>query len=232
MGHNIEKTVVMDFYGIPGSGKTKRSHELADRIRKKGFDVVEPSYELDHLMPVTSRKVRKSAMTTFLIFSHPIKFRRVAKLVRKNGYTVGREWASQIVSISTKLFMLARYNRRIEYLVFDEGLAQAAVSLSIKGRIGADENLEQLLKLSESVSEFHLIQVMLGVDEALMRVNKRNSRDTRIEALRTTGEKEALMKRYEAAVAQIARMEPPRGIIGNDIRYLKRTTDDLNGINE
>ena len=217
MGGTIEKTIVLDFYGIPGSGKTTASHALAEEIRKKGHSVVEPSYELDHVRQMRSRKVRKLAMTALLSCHHPGVFKSVAGIVRKNGYTAVRERIRQIVNISSKLYMLARYDRRTEYLVFDEGLAQAAVSLSVNSRIGADDNFEQLMKLAEGVSEIRLIQVKLGIDEALARVSRRDSRDTRIEALRTADEREALMKRYELAVAQIGGMEPSRGVIRHDV---------------
>jgi thymidylate kinase len=209
MGSDLKKTIVLDFFGVPGSGKTTKSHEIAESYRRKKKTVVEPSYDLDHGKSSTMRKIIK----LWMLIQLPGKKRTsIKELVRKNGYNSSNGELNQIVNIASKIYAIKKYDGRVDYIIFDEGLAQAAISLSVNSEIPADNNLKQIINIIKTIPEVHLIDTRLSIVEALRRIEKRNSGDTRIEAMKTVQEKEKMMERYEEAVNQIDDMQPIDGI--------------------
>ena len=206
------KTIVLDFYGVPGSGKTTASHKIAQDLRSKNKKVEEPSYDLDHGIPAWRRKIRKLKMAVWVRLFRSKQYQDIEALVKKNGYNRENGQIGQIVNIATKLFALNRFVGSVDYLVFDEGLAQAAISLSINSNIPANDNLTELLSMINSNLEIRLIKTELSIVEALKRIRTRNTQDTRVEALKTEQEKLDLMKRYEEASNQISKMKPKNGI--------------------
>ena len=57
MENNID-VYCIDFYGLPGSGKSTISHLLADKLRGE-VDVIEPSFHIDHDYSVIERIIKK-----------------------------------------------------------------------------------------------------------------------------------------------------------------------------
>mgnify|MGYP001787824549 CR=1 FL=1 len=210
MGSDLKKTVVLDFFGVPGSGKTTKSHEIAESYRRKGKDVVEPSYNLDHNCSSMVRRIKKLWM---MMVIPKWKKEAIKELVRENEYDSANKALNHVVNIASKIYAIEKHNGKVDYLIFDEGVAQAAISLSVNSTIPANENLERVLSLISSLPEIHLVDTKLNIGEALRRVEKRNSGDTRIEAMKTEQEKEAMMRRYEEASSQIEEMQPVSGIM-------------------
>ncbi len=209
MESDIKKTVILDFFGVPGSGKTTKSHEIANSYRRNGKTVIEPSYYLDHGVPPIIRKIKKYSM----LFSIPSeKRRRIKEIVAANGYDGSNGKLNQIVNIASKLHAIRKYQYNTDYIIFDEGLAQAAISLSVNSGISADDNLRQIVSLIDNAPEIQLIDLRLSIVEALRRIELRNTGDTRVEVMSTEKEKETLMKHYEDAVCQIREMQPINGV--------------------
>lgn len=198
--------IILDYYGIPGSGKTTKSHEKANDCRKKGMTIVEPSYDLDHRHNVMARKLYKLLMTAHIFFSHHNTFSKIQKIVKENGYKSFYDQLRHIANIASKLFVIDKYRQTTDCLIFDEGLAQAAISLSVNSHISAEDNLKHILVLIDNAPEIHWVRVKVSIEIALQRIMKRDTRDTRIEAMKTQQEKEELMKLYEKAADQISNM--------------------------
>lgn len=209
MGVDLRETVVLDFFGVPGSGKTTKSHEIAESYRRKGKTVEEPSYDLDHGMSSAKRRLEKLRM---LILLSGKRRKEVKELVRKNGYDGSNGELNQVINIASKLYTIQKYKGKTDYIVFDEGLAQAAISLSVNSDIPADENLKQIITLIDNPPEIQFVDTQLSIVEALRRIEIRSSGDTRVEAMKTEQEKENLMKRYEAASEQVGKMETMPGV--------------------
>jgi thymidylate kinase len=211
MESNI-KTIVLDFYGVPGSGKTTESHIMADYLRSKNKKVKEPSYYLDHIVPLWRRKIMKLKMAVWTRLFRSKQYKEIVALVIENGYNRTNGQTSQIINITTKLFALNRFVGLVDYLIFDEGLAQAAISLSVNSNISAGENLKQLISIIGNTLQIRLIKTELSIEEALRRIESRSSKDTRVEAMKTKQKKIELMKRYEFASNQISNMKPIKEI--------------------
>lgn len=203
MESDIKNTIVLDFFGIPGSGKSTESHEIAERYRREGKSVIEASYRLDHEFSAVRRTTAKLLMLLSLPFE---KRKRINALAKKNGYNRSNGKLNQAVNVASKLFAVKKYNGKTDYIIFDEGFAQAAISLSVNSKIPADENYREIRSLLDDPPEMRLIAARLSIDEALRRIARRNTRQSRVEAIQSAHGKRAMMKRYEAAAEQIIRM--------------------------
>lgn len=119
---------------------------------------------------------------------------------------------NQIVNIASKLFTIKKYNGKVDYIIFDEGLAQAAISLSVNSSISAEENLKRIVGLVDGCPEIKLIDTRIEIVEAMRRIEIRNSRETRIEVMKNEKEKETLMERYKVASEHISEIRDIPGI--------------------
>ena len=203
MENNLKKTVVLDYYGIPGSGKSTTSHALAEKYREEGKSVIEPSYNYDHHGSGITRKLRKLAVTILFGVRSPRRFVSVYRLGKLNGYTLSSGLFNQMVNIITKIYAIEQYNEHYDYIIFDEGLVQAAISLSINSERFCGENLTDLYTLVSELEHFNPMIVVLDIEEALRRIEIRNSKDTRVEALDSPEHRYKLMEKYNNLVYDI-----------------------------
>lgn len=189
MGSDL--TVFLEFYGLPGCGKSTVSHLAAEELRKRGRTVLEPTYDTDHRYPGPIRKGIKLGELALFAAARPGAYRDLRRLVRKNGYT-GGEALAQSANIARKL---RAYDRaRADYVVFDEGLSQSAVSLVRDGGSSA-ENEAALYGLCRKrrVLRFY---IRVSPETALERMAARGSRDSRIERLSDPAEREKALRTF------------------------------------
>ena len=140
-------TVYIEFFGLPGCGKSTISHKVASVLRRQGNKVIEPTYYIDHNYPRVIRKIIKLSQLLFLLIKFPKKSLQLKQLVKENGYT-GSDIIKQMSNIAYKINV---YNlARADYILFDEGVLQSSVSLgNTPGRVICNE--QKLLALCENV---------------------------------------------------------------------------------
>lgn len=63
--------MIIEFTGVPCSGKSDVSHELADLLRNQGYQVCEKQYELSHSDGVRNRVLAKLTACFFFCLRHP-----------------------------------------------------------------------------------------------------------------------------------------------------------------
>lgn len=179
MENFIMQPLFLEFYGLPGCGKSTVSHLLADYLREKTVIVSEPSYLLDHRVSHPLRAFKKlSFYCKEALLNHKL-FKRINTIVEKNGYKgIGR-----IMQTANVLLKIGEYRKpqAAQVLIWDQGLIQAAVSLSITEKHEAVSIFDELSQfLPENI---RMISVLLSIDskEALARIKVRSSNDSRIE---------------------------------------------------
>ena len=168
MGNSLVLPLFVEFYGLPGSGKSTLSHIVAERLRREGYTVNEPSYVIDHL--------------------HPLP-----KIIKKNGYK-GMEAFKQTVNIILKIRI---YNspKAAEIVMIDQGLIQASVSLSMYGDMKARDNYERLLSLMPNAMAALIFYIEVDEETAMNRMGKRMTNDSRVEKLKGQDSKMAMLNR-------------------------------------
>ena len=200
MKETLGKTIFVEFYGLPGSGKSTVSHQLAKRLRDNGFKVAEPSYEIDHKMSFL-RKIRKFILGIYYYIYYRSLYNAVKEIVKNNGYK-GTGAFTQTVNIMQKV---ATYRKceTTQFVIWDQGIVQAAISLSLIGKGKAGCNLRKLLVLLPPLVKTH--NVLIDIDEilALQRMSMRSSNDSRIEKTKDEEQKKLLIHRFQEGVASI-----------------------------
>lgn len=63
--------MIIEFTGVPCSGKSDVSHELAQILRNQGFGVCEKQYELSHHQNSKTRALKKVIACFFYFIKHP-----------------------------------------------------------------------------------------------------------------------------------------------------------------
>ena len=185
-------TVILEFYGLPGSGKSTISHRVASKLKKEGKKIYEPTYVTDHIYSIRKRKIIKFIQLIRYVITRPDKYRKLKRIIKENGYR-GKDIIVHMANIAPKLIV---YDKAYEdYIIFDEGLVQSAVSLVRGQQIGSENEirLRELCK-SRSVLKFYL---KIDIKKAIERMSLRDKHDSRIEAISDIKQKEKLLKTLE-----------------------------------
>lgn len=219
------KPISIEFYGLPGCGKSTISHKLADDLRSKGLSVWEPSYEIDRKYGKTMRKVVKFAkLASFAICNHRA-YKGVRRLVEGNGYQ-GMSAFHQLANIAHKIDSY-RIADRWDVTIWDEGLVQSSISLAINSGRKASENERCLLAYTGDVKSVR-VYVMVDIDTALKRMEGRNTNDSRVEKMANLEEKITFLKGFESACDSIAKDRVNRVAEFIEVDTVRLTLDEIN----
>ncbi len=200
MENSITKHLFIELYGLPGCGKSTLSHIVAERLRKEGHLVEEPSYDIDHQHPLPKR-VKKFAVGGIWLVFHHRQYRHIWEIVKNNGYK-GVTAFTMTVNVIQKMRI---YNDRksAEIIFLDQGLIQACVSLSTNGVMKAKENYERLLVMMPNATT--ALRIYIDVDEqtAIDRMSKRATNDSRVEKMKDENSKLEMLKHFREEIASI-----------------------------
>ena len=202
MEANIKKEVGnpihIEFYGLPGCGKSTVSHCLAEKLRAEGYKVFEPTYEMDHELNPIARRITKLIFTIrFAIFYHK-NFVSIKTMIRKNGYTKKCEIIGQLVNIAPKCYKYESSKKAI--YIWDEGLIQSAISLVFKNHHSA---INECITTFQKKYDMIPIYLCLDIQTALERMDNRSSNDSRVEKESDIGIKNRMMRSYENIIRKI-----------------------------
>lgn len=217
----MSKTIFIEFYGLPGSGKSTLSHIVAERLRSEGYAVEEPSYDIDHQHPLP-KKFKKFAIGGYwLVFRHR-QYRRISEIVKQNGYK-GLTAFTMTVNVIQKMRI---YNSRkhAEIVIIDQGLIQACVSLSTNGDISTKENYEKLLCLMPNAAAASRIYIDVDDETAIDRMSKRATNDSRVEKLKDHNSKMEMLGRIRKEIKSVREQS-----VGNEKELVIISSNELKG---
>ena len=192
-------TVFLEFYGLPGCGKSTISHLVAEELRKQGKIVNEPTYDLDHKYSAGKRKTIKLLKLIQYAITHPRSYSRLRQLIKANEYS-GSELVSQAANIAPKLWTYE--NAESDYVIFDEGLTQSAISLC-QGKQNSVENETELYGLCKNRSVYKFY-IRINAETALMRMAGRDKHDSRIEKIADVASRREAIRAFEKQCDRIA----------------------------
>lgn len=225
MEANLKAPIVLEFYGLPGCGKSTISHKLADDLRSKGLSVWEPSYEIDRKYGKTMRKVVKFAkLASFAICSHRA-YKDVRGLVEGNGYQ-GMSAFHQLANIAHKIDSY-RIADRWDVTIWDEGLVQSSISLAVNGSKSASENEKCLMTYTGDV-KYVKVYAKVDVDAALERMKGRETNDSRVEKIANLEERITFLKGFESACDSIAKDRVNRVAEFIEVDTVRLTLEEIN----
>ena len=187
-----DNTLFLEFYGLPGCGKSTISHLLAEELRRQGKIVMEPTYVIDHrYSPILRKGIKLLKLFRYVLFNSR-KYKTLSNLIRVNGFS-GTEALSQVVNIALKLW--GYDHAKADYVIFDEGLTQSAISLA-KNESSCLETERKLYELCKQRTVRKLF-IKVSPEIALSRLVGRDRHDSRIEKISDKVEKVKAMKNLE-----------------------------------
>lgn len=199
MENNIKEPIHIEFYGLPGCGKSTISHILANQFRDKGYEVYEPSYESDHTQNHLIRKVKKLIQTIGFEVFNITEYRNLKKIVILNDYKGIRGILGQMVNIVPKRLV---YNRSMPGIYFwDEGLVQSSISLAFNSNIDVNKTKNILMPHNKKTI---LVNIDIDIRTTLERMKGRSTNDSRVEKEKNVEKKYEMMIKYYKSVSAIS----------------------------
>lgn len=214
MENDINKPLHLEFIGLPGCGKSTISHRLSVDLRKVGYKVVEPSFDMDHQSYAFIRKLSKLFFGAYYYCKEHQQYKVVSNLVKSNGYR-GRSAFMQIVNIAQKLVAYKRFNGE-DYVVWDQGISQAAISLSTHGLRKALDNESDIYAMLPDHPNVLKVFVDCTCSTALKRMSGRKNNDSRVEKMASIEEKVSALTKIESDCEELY---DNSGILLNSLTY-------------
>lgn len=187
MENDLRHPLHIEFYGLPGCGKSTISHRLADEFRNNEYIVEEPSYNLDHTFNKTTRQLIKLIKTICFRLHSPSLYSRIKVLVADNGYK-GMGAFLQIANIAQKINTYQKIQKG-QVIIWDQGITQAAISLSATGIIPANDNEKKILSLLAPCPYLIRVYIVCDIHTALKRMEGRKTNDSRVEKIKSEADK-------------------------------------------
>ncbi|HEU4642187.1 MAG TPA: AAA family ATPase [Gemmatimonadaceae bacterium] len=126
--------LVVEFLGLPASGKSTLSHAVARALRARDVPVREPTYTLDHETAIGARRVRKLALAALAVMRHPARSAHWVRRIARSGQRRSG-WASAVAINWLYLLEVARGGAaRPGVCLLDQGLLQALWSIGYGAR--------------------------------------------------------------------------------------------------
>lgn len=173
MGKDLKRGILVDFFGLPGSGKTTIARLLVNELNEKGYEIQENIYYINNECSSLKRMVIKTFNTiTFTIknFSYICDlFSMFNKGTSRNIREVIKQW----VNVCFVLTNVNQTNQK-DFVIADQGIVQAAISLSVTYNNVAIEAV--IRKLYEKVnSPVQHIYIYVELDKNLEHLNYREN---------------------------------------------------------
>lgn len=186
----------IEFFGVPGAGKTSVARELINLLRQEGLKTQFSGVIMNDDASFAKRSFRRLLLTTSELCRHPrMAVRRAVRLA-----ALGGAWRQKIHSLwnyCSVLAMTMKHRRRDspDLLVCDQGMMQAVWS----GRMGAEDSAGASPAKAFAGGEWFrhslVVHLAVGPETAQPRLERRGRKTARIQ--RRTGPD--LQKQWELA---------------------------------
>ncbi len=201
MENNLRNEAIhIEFYGLPGSGKSTISHIIAENLKNKGIVIVEPSYDFLYKISKIHRLIKKIVYMMVLLVINPGSFVKLRKLVSKNGYK-GINLYKQVANIAYKIVMYKFPKKNCIYF-WDEGLVQSAISLSMFNSVNSQDNLTQLISIVKKNVNIKKILLIVDNETAKKRLELREGKHSRVERMGNV-EVEKILNKIDLCINEI-----------------------------
>lgn len=198
---NLNSQIHIEFYGLPGCGKSTVSHLFCEKLRESGIAVFEPSYSLDHKKSPFLRKLFKICSSALFAVVHSGKFIRLKDCCTKIATVGFVEFLKQAVNIIPKIRTYSEDKNAV--YIWDEGLIQSAISLALRGNSDSGEIEKELFSIAGNKKH---IKIFLETEPetALLRMAQRTTSDSVVEKEADEKNKREILERFEKCINQIA----------------------------
>jgi AAA domain len=175
--------VLVEFFGLPGVGKSALSRRVAEQLAARGVSVSEPSYALAHGMGRTTRRLGKAVHVLRELVLHPISSLRAARAIAATDQPSRALTWNLTFNWLLVLALTRRARQRHGAVLLDQGVLQAVWSIGLDGNAKAALALVDSLPHSVGLPDICVI-VEAGASTVEQRLNHRLAKDSRVDRQR------------------------------------------------
>jgi len=191
--------VVVEFIGLPGSGKSTIAHAVADLLRLRGAAVSEPTWRNDHASRQPSRTLRKAALALAASARDPRRAGDVVQWIAESAQPTMRERMMLTLNALYVAEAASRCAQMPGIHIFDQGLLQQLWSLLYQAGNSEDAELRCARQLAACGTRVHVVVVDAPLGTLTERLAARSEGASRLERhLRQSGAHAALPRAVSA----------------------------------
>jgi len=226
--------MLIEFFGLPGVGKSTLSHLVASLLLERGYAVDEVTYELDHNRGKFQRIRAKLAAVAGYVCRHPVQTQTdIACILATKQAT----WGDIRRSISNWLYVASVMSQKRtggRIVILDQGLAQAVWSVGFAAR---ETSWLELCSRAADRRVFKpdlVVEVKAGFQNVGSRLASREERISRIDHLGSNSEvlqraqdhTDAIVQTFKGAAVMVlaAQNDSPDQLVSNARRIAETIT--------
>ena len=184
--------MIIEFTGLPGSGKSYISRLTGEKLREAGEEVEEPSRTVGHA-PSLPRVAAKLFHSFLFVFLHPVLAVEIFHSVAITGQKKPSYLIKSLLNIYFLLSLMLWHRNSRSIVLLDQGLVQGAASV-VYGASGALPGFFEKIPLPDM-----LIRVHVSPETAVSRLAARKrGGGSRVEKDPVNG-----LKRFGAALERV-----------------------------
>lgn len=178
MKNNSSSEFILDFFGLPGSGKTTIAHMIACQLKENGYKTQENIYHINNEYSLVRRILVKVFYTiTFTLKNFIYMIQLFLMLEKKSAFI---NWKGLIKQWVNVCFVLTAINKKnnSHFIIADQGIVQAAISLAMYS--GKTSVIDIYMKLCEQVViPIKYVYVEIDVSTDMERLKFRENRNSK-----------------------------------------------------
>jgi len=207
-GKSVITPLIIEFFGIPGSGKTTIQRKLSDRLRNQGNLVAtrEDLFNWAHS--------RSKLYKTILIIKEPIwVISIVISLIRLKGVreSISRDRIIRILSLIKFPIYLKKFyeTNHVDIILLDQGMIQAFWSILYGLNSQKENGIENIVSLINGKMKVQYLHFQISIDEAVHRIVNRTSGNSRFDGIKDHLEVKYLLSDGDKLMMTIINLIPP-----------------------
>src|SRR5690625_967586 len=124
MENDMKQSIYLDFFGLPGSGKTTIANVLVYELKKRGYTIQNNIGKINNEYNVVSRLLTKIINFITFTFKNFSYMKELFLFIRRIDFNNRVEILKQLINIG---FVLTNVNnhKNEDFIIADQGVAQA-----------------------------------------------------------------------------------------------------------